>query len=242
MPYVSISALYQKQDNKAMPDISKKAFALSSVVLGHGVLLWLLVQQWAHTTPVVVTPPTIQGVVIMAQTKEITPKPVIQPVFKPVAQPTVTPQIKTLPPVKNAPPSEKAITQPEVVETPAKVEPTPQVPVAEPAPSVAASAKPTPEPVEEITQPRSDAAHLNNPAPNYPPMSRRLGEQGRVLLDVYILANGTVGELRIKQSSGFSRLDQAALQTVKTWRYQPARRGQQAIDFWYVQPLSFSLN
>lgn len=240
MPYVS-STPYPKQENKRIPlHVLKKVCALGVVVLGHGVLLWLLVQQWAHTTPV--TPPTIQGVVIMARTKEITPKPVMQRVFKPVAQPKATPQIKTLPPVKNAPPSEKAITQPEVVETPVTVEPTPQVPVAEPAPTPAVSAKPTPESVEEITQPRSDAAHLNNPAPNYPLMSRRLGEQGRVLLDVYILANGTVGELRIKQSSGFSRLDQAALQTVKTWRYQPARRGQQAIDFWYVQPLSFSLN
>jgi protein TonB len=84
---------------------------------------------------------------------------------------------------------------------------------------------------------------LNNPAPNrIRSMSRRLGEQGRVVLEVYILANGTVGEAKIKQSSGFSRLDNAALQAVKKWRYKPARRGQQAIDFWYVQPLSFSLN
>lgn len=242
MPYVSISEFYQKQENKRMPEVSKKALALSAVILGHALLLWLLIQQWAHNAPVVVTPPTIQGVVIMTQSKEVTPEPVIQPV-KPVAQPTVTPKINTLPPVKNAPPSEKAITQPEVVETPVKVEATPQMPVAEPTPPVvAASAKPTPEPVEEVTPPRSDAAHLNNPDPNYPAMSKRLGEQGRVLLDVYILANGTVGEIRLKQSSGFSRLDQAALQAVKQWRYQPARRGQQAIDFWYVQPLSFTLN
>jgi protein TonB len=72
-------------------------------------------------------------------------------------------------------------------------------------------------------------------------MSRRLGEQGRVVLDVYILANGQVGELRIKQSSGFKRLDDAAMQAIKKWQYVPARRGNEAIPFWYIQPLSFSL-
>ena len=92
-----------------------------------------------------------------------------------------------------------------------------------------------------MTPPRSDAAHLNNPAPVYPAMSRRLQESGRVVLEVYILANGQVGEVKLRQSSGYKRLDDAAVQAVRNWRYVPARRGDEAIPFWYVQALSFSL-
>lgn len=93
-----------------------------------------------------------------------------------------------------------------------------------------------------VTPPRSDAAQLNNPRPAYPPLSRRLAESGRVLMDVYILADGTVGEIKLRQSSGYTRLDAAALQAVRKWRYVPARRGSEPIAYWYVQPLAFFLN
>jgi protein TonB len=83
---------------------------------------------------------------------------------------------------------------------------------------------------------------LNNPAPAYPAASRRFGEQGRVLLDVYIQPDGRVGEIRLKQSSGYPRLDEAALDAVRRWRYVPAHRGDEPIAYWYVQPISFSLN
>lgn len=89
--------------------------------------------------------------------------------------------------------------------------------------------------------PRSDAAHLSNPAPVYPAVSRRLREQGRVLFDVYILPDGTVGEIKLKRSSGFARLDEAALEAVRRWRYVPAKRGDEPIPFWYVQPIDFAM-
>ncbi|NJM12042.1 MAG: energy transducer TonB [Synechococcaceae cyanobacterium SM1_2_3] len=90
--------------------------------------------------------------------------------------------------------------------------------------------------------PRSDASHLNNPAPAYPALSRRLSEQGQVLLNVYILANGAVGEINLRRSSGYPRLDEAAMAAVQRWRYLPARRGGEPIPFWYVQPIIFALN
>jgi periplasmic protein TonB len=92
-----------------------------------------------------------------------------------------------------------------------------------------------------IIPPRSDASHLSNPAPAYPTASKRMEEQGQVLLDVYILPSGNVGEVKLKRSSGFARLDQAALDAVRQWRYQPARQGNEPIAYWYVQPLLFSL-
>jgi protein TonB len=97
-------------------------------------------------------------------------------------------------------------------------------------------------PTAPVTPPRTDASHLNNPAPAYPAMSRRLSEEGRVLLDVYILADGSVGEVKLKRSSGFPRLDTAAAEAVRRWRYVPARRGNEPIPFWYVQPVTFSLD
>lgn len=89
--------------------------------------------------------------------------------------------------------------------------------------------------------PRSDAAHLNNPKPVYPSVSRRFKEEGTVVLDVFIQADGTVGELRVRRSSGFPRLDAAALAAVRHWKYVPARRGKDPLALWYSQSLVFSL-
>ncbi|MNU05823.1 Gram-negative bacterial tonB protein [compost metagenome] len=63
-----------------------------------------------------------------------------------------------------------------------------------------------------------------------------------MLLDVYILPDGSVGELKLNTSSGFARLDDAALSAVRHWRFVPARRGDAPIPYWYVQPVTFSLN
>lgn len=73
-------------------------------------------------------------------------------------------------------------------------------------------------------------------------MARRLQQQGRVLLDVYILANGTVGELKLKRSSGFPLLDESAAESVRRWRFVPAKRGGEAIAYWYTVPIDFSLD
>lgn len=73
-------------------------------------------------------------------------------------------------------------------------------------------------------------------------MSKRLGEQGTVQLSVYVLQDGSVGEVKLKRSSGHQRLDQAALDAVRLWRYQPARRGSEAVATWFIQPVTFSLD
>jgi protein TonB len=108
--------------------------------------------------------------------------------------------------------------------------------------SATASTKSPPSQSSSFSPPRTDAFALSNPLPIYPPLSRRQGEEGRVLLNVYILENGQVGEVTIRQSSSFSRLDQAALVAVRQWRYTPAKQGGVPLAYWYVQPLSFSLD
>lgn len=103
-------------------------------------------------------------------------------------------------------------------------------------------------PVETPAAPKNDEpprfgmAYLNNPAPVYPVMSRRGHEQGRVLLRVSVSAAGTVDAIEVQQSSGFPRLDQAALSTVQRWRFQPARSGNQPVPGKALVPIDFELN
>ena len=89
--------------------------------------------------------------------------------------------------------------------------------------------------------PSLNADYLNNPPPTYPPQSRRFGEQGKVLLGVLVNANGGVEQVNLRKSSGYQRLDQAAQDSVKQWRFVPAKRGDQAVTAWVVVPISFSL-
>ncbi len=86
-----------------------------------------------------------------------------------------------------------------------------------------------------------DAGYLHNPAPEYPAISRRLGEQGVVMLLVAVAADGTATDVAVKSSSGWSRLDQAALKCVKKWRFVPARRDGRAINASVIVPVRFSI-
>lgn len=89
--------------------------------------------------------------------------------------------------------------------------------------------------------PRFDAAYLNNQAPLYPPLSRRLGEQGHVLLRVHVARDGSATQVLLNRSSGFGRLDAAARRAVERWKFVPARQGEAAVDAWVIVPISFSL-
>jgi periplasmic protein TonB len=209
---------------------------LGGIVALHAVALAGLAIGLQRPEPV--TPPAIIGVLVSAPPPSIEPpKPLlVEP--EPLPRPVVKPKPVPLPPPPVAPPSERAIAAPPP-EPPREAAPPPAAP---PAPPVPPAPVAPPAPPAPVTQPRSDAAHLNNPLPVYPVVSRRLGEQGRVLFDVYILPDGSVGEIKVKQSSGFERLDRAALEAVRQWRFVPARRGDTPIAYWYVQPFTWSID
>lgn len=90
--------------------------------------------------------------------------------------------------------------------------------------------------------PVSEAGFLSNPKPDYPRLSRRFGEQGKVVLRLLILASGSVAKAEIETSSGYKRLDQAALEAIRNWRYLPAKQDGVAIEYWHRQPFLFELN
>ena len=120
----------------------------------------------------------------------------------------------------------------------------------DPVPTEAPAVKETPPEVQNATppspvvldaEPDYKADYLNNPRPPYPMVARRMGYHGKVVLDVEVLAEGKAGDVKLHQSSGYDILDNAALQTVKTWRFTPARRFGQAVTQRFLVPIKFSL-
>jgi protein TonB len=124
------------------------------------------------------------------------------------------------------------------VETPSPspvVVPPPPPPPPEPAPVVVAP------PPLLITAPIFAADYLDNPPPPYPSLARRAGEQGRVVLRVLVSPSGKADEIEIRTSSGHRRLDESARDTVRRWRFIPAKRGDEPVQAWVLIPISFRL-
>lgn len=77
--------------------------------------------------------------------------------------------------------------------------------------------------------------------PDYPAASVRLNEQGRVVLRVELGSDGRISGVSFVSHSGYARLDEAALNAVKTWRCKPAIRGGIAVAALALQPFDFIL-
>jgi protein TonB len=144
---------------------------------------------------------------------------------------------------------------PPKIETPPPFVPPPEVSIDVPVESNTSTAiqtvtnvRPTapPPPVAQPTQvvrtaPKSDTRRPLS-QPEYPPSSRRAGEAGTVILEVYVLENGRVGEARVKQSSGFPRLDEAAVREVKrSWRLVPGTENGKPVPMWGQFAVTFKL-
>lgn len=155
---------------------------------------------------------------------------------------TLQPAPKPKPAVKQIPRHTEPVAQPPQATREAVPASTAAPLTAPPTPVETRSAEPVAStPAPTATQPRFDADYLNNPAPSYPALSRRLGEQGRVMLRVLVDVRGLPERIELRASSGFDRLDQTALDTVKRWKFVPARRGDDAVSAWVLVPISFSL-
>ena len=163
------------------------------------------------------------------------PRPEPAPPEPPTVLPKPRPIAKPIPRPVEAPPLVTAIAQaPSPIVAPAApAEPPPPLP--EPA------AAPVQAPVA-VTPPIFNADYLENSPPGYPLLSRRAGEQGRVILRVLVSADGRAEEVQVQTSSGFRRLDDSARRTVADWRFVPARRGPLAVPAWVLIPISFRLD
>lgn len=176
------------------------------------------------------------------------------PVAAPVALQSVAP-----PPPKPAPPVH---TQPKVQQKPiptprkptpsllpeaatpsptpvAAPDPTPPAPVAPPAAAAPAIGRQT----MEITAPKN-VSHLdcNIAKPDYPSLSKRRGETGTAYVKFVVGLTGKLENIELRKSSGFSRLDDAALAAVHASDCKPYLENGQPIRAAYTQPYDFNLN
>lgn len=95
--------------------------------------------------------------------------------------------------------------------------------------------------VAAATPPVFNAGYLRNPPPTYPLVARRNGEQGTVVLRVRVTRDGMPASVDIEKTSRSSHLDDAALETVRTWRFVPARQNGQPVEAWVLVPVVFKL-
>lgn len=210
----------------------RRAGSWLAVVLAHGVVVALVLSISPQARQAL--DQVIQASLILPQSLPVAPPE--QP--KPPAPQSPPKRQRVLPPPRPAPvlaAVPRADAAPEsFVAAPALVEPTPAAAV-DPGPVIAAPAAP-PAP---LVSPVFNANYLENPVPQYPPASRRMGEEGRVMLRVYVSAKGRAERVEIKTSSGFDRLDRAAMDAVQDWRFVPARRGDEVVAAWVLVPVSF---
>lgn len=204
------------------------AAALHAVLLG--LILYHQPASLAHTkdAPIMVsfiTPAPAR--VEPPQPKPEPPKPVVKP--KPVAKAKAKPIITSKRPEPApfvAPPEPKP--EPRAEEAP---------PPPPPVPKIAEAPAPAP-----VAPPRFSADYLRNPKPAYPGLSRRLHEEGTVVLRVYVSPQGSPERVELNKSSGYARLDESALETIKQhWKFVPARQGDTPVGGWVLVPIAFTL-
>ena len=232
----------------AVPTASgSRILVVSGVVLAHAAGLWALEAGLVRQTPQqeVVVPATVVAELVPPPAPPTPPAPSPappvpeppkpQPVVRPAAVKTPAPKPQPAPtPVLNAPPAPDAPT----VSANAPVDTTP---VAPPAAAPAPPAPPAPAAPPRIELPSSNAAYLQNPAPAYPAISKRMGEEGKVVLRVLIGADGLAQKVELQQSSGYDRLDRQAQEAVLRWRFVPGKRNGVPETMWNLVPINFVL-
>ena len=225
--------------------LSRNAVIALSVVTLHVAALWALQSGLMRKAAEIIIPAEVLS-------EFLTPQPPAPPA---PPTPPAPPPPKPAPPKPSPTPPKPRVAKPTPAPEPMPVaiaDPTPApaapVGVVEPQPAakpveapVAAAPAPAAPPAPAIVQPSSDASHLNNPKPVYPAVSKRLGEQGKIVLRVLIGADGIPQKVEIKQSSGFERLDEAAIATVQRWKFVPGKRNGVPEAMWNIVPINFVL-
>ncbi len=210
---------------------SEKAVAFTVVALAHAVVIGALLTYQPFREALIAAAPIMVSLIAAPKAPEV---------MAPVTEPP-----KPLPVAKPRPqPVRRPIERPLIAAAPADAGATFVVPSPTPEPPPPPEAAPRaaePGPPPPVIPPNFNADYLMNPAPSYPPIARRMGEQGRVILRVLVAADGMPERVELRKSSGSSRLDESALTTVRTWKFLPARQGDRPVAAWVLVPISFSL-
>ena len=138
-------------------------------------------------------------------------------------------------PAKAVTPAPEALPKPAPAPTPTPV-PAPEA-VAKPAPP------PAPAPTPAKSSSGSSAQYVGACESPYPTISKRMNEKGTVVVKVLVKSDGTAGDVELKSSSGYPRLDQAWLEAIKNCRFTPSTGSDgKPIDEWFSAPHTFRLN
>lgn len=222
--------------------LSRNAVIAAGVVLLHVAAIWGLHSGLLRRAAEIVVPVEILAQIIEPPAPKPEP-PAVQPPAPAPPPPAPKPVRKVQPAPRPRPvPAPAPEPAPAIAVSPQPAVPdnAPVIQAAPPAPSAPPAPPAPPRPVA-VELPSSSADYLQNPPPAYPAMSRRLGEQGQVLVRVLIGADGTAQQANVARSSGYERLDQAALNAVLKWRYVPGKRGGVPEAMWFNVPINFVL-
>ncbi len=221
------------------PSMDHRLPIVIAVIGVHVLGLWALQAGLLRRAVEQVVPVSVLAEVIEAPQPQTTPSPP-QPLQRPALNPPNALRSQPAPqPVAVATPTPAPMAPAGVPEPRPAAAPMTAVAAVEPMVPLAPPAPPAP---PKIELPSSSADYLNNPPPAYPPMSKRLGEQGKVVVRAFIDASGAATRAEVRNSSGYDRLDQAALQTVLQWRYVPGKRAGVIEGMWFNVPISFVLD
>jgi protein TonB len=200
---------------------TRRGLVLAIIIALHVGMFWLLNSGLSHQIIDVVLGPMETKMIEEAPKQDEPPPP-------------PPPKIETPPPFVPPPEIDIAIA-PDAPPTNAIQQTTSERP---PAPPPIAT---PPQAAVPRTAPRSDSRRPLT-QPEYPPSSRRAGEAGTVILEVLVLENGRVGDAKVKQSSGFPRLDEAAVREVKrSWRLVPGTENGKPVQMWGQFAVTFKL-
>jgi protein TonB len=164
------------------------------------------------------------------------------PAPEPPRPPPPKPEIPPPPPPVELPPPVRLVVETPIIQAVEPVAPPPPAPPPEPPPPPPPPPAPPVKTVNAVTLASELAVSCpQRSAPTYPAFSKRIGEQGKVVLRVELDEQGRVAKVTLEQSSGSKRLDEAAQTAVKTWRCNPATRDGVAVRAVAMQPFNFVL-
>jgi protein TonB len=218
----SLAPVTQRYGAKGRPNIP----AIVAIIVVHALLIGVLIQVRNHVQrmeeakltvvnldPPPPPPPAAETPPPPSKPEVVSPPPIVQTPVPPV------PQVQTTP-------------DPAPVPTPA--------PVAVAVPGPPAPAAP-PAPPSMVQGGDLGTQMVAGKPPRYPIESRRKHEQGTVVLTLILGVDGAVETLVVSQSSGSPRLDNAARDAVKGWRWKPTIRGGQPVRVKGVVEIPFVL-
>jgi periplasmic protein TonB len=223
------------------PSLLQISFGIS--ILFHVVLLDALgIFSFSTSKPALQQEDNLATLTLVAAPDEpAAPTPVVKVVAPAIIQPLAVEKIISAEPVEQSAP-------PEIKPIIAVPQPVQVVVIAKPVSQMefqgdASSPKLGADAITVQAQPNVEAKpnYLKNPEPVYPELARRRHQEGLVLLAVKITAQGRAERVEIKKTSGFSLLDNAAVEAVRDWEFQPARIGSLALESEIEVPVRFEL-